>query len=68
MAGPSYQKTSYWPNVMIVSEEQIKSWMTGFEIVSFTEHRSSGQASDGVRSDRLTMNRVSRVAPTATAG
>jgi len=47
MAGDSYRKTSYWPDVMVVTEMQIRTKMKGFNIVSLNEHKSSGYAFDG---------------------
>lgn len=47
MAGPDYKRSDYWPDVMVVGEKQIKLLFEGFKINSFTEHRSSGHATDG---------------------
>ena len=47
MAGPNYNKESYWPDILVMSEEQVKSLFKGFSIASFTEHRTSGRTPDG---------------------
>lgn len=47
MAGPNYKKKVYWPDVLVCSEGKIRHGLQGFEIESFTEHRSSGVAPDG---------------------
>lgn len=47
MAGPQYDKEAYWPDVLILSKEQIEKLFTGFKVESFTEHKSSGKAPDG---------------------
>jgi len=46
-AGPNYKKSVYWPDVMVATEEQIRHWMKDYRIVSLTEHKSSGKATDG---------------------
>ncbi len=47
MAGPLYDKASYWPDILVLSEIEVKKLFNKFSIVSFTEHRSSGVAPDG---------------------
>lgn len=47
MAGPEYNRKGFWPNVLVASEETLRSWLKPFEIVSFTEHRTSGTAPGG---------------------
>jgi len=48
MAGLEYKKEAFWPEVFVVSEEQVRGWLIGFDILSFTEHRSEGKSADGV--------------------
>lgn len=47
MAGPDYDRTAFWPEVMVTSEEQIRSWLAGFNVVTFSEHRTSGRTVNG---------------------
>lgn len=47
MAGPNYNKDGYWPDIFVVSEEQVRGFFEGFKIESFTEHRTSGKTPDG---------------------
>ncbi len=47
MAGPNYKKDAYWPDVLVASNEKVNRWLSGFKIMSFTEHKFSGVASDG---------------------
>ena len=47
MAGSSYNKEAYWPDVLTLSEEQVKDCFREFKVISFTEHKTSGVASDG---------------------
>ena len=47
MAGPMYDKEAYWPEVLILSKEEIEKLFMGFNIESFTEHKSSGKGPDG---------------------
>ncbi len=47
MAGPEYDRRAFWPNVLVATEELLKSWLKSFEIVSFKEHRQKGTAPGG---------------------
>jgi len=47
MAGPDYDRDAFWPEVLVASEDKVKLWLEDFEIVSFTEHRTSGQTVNG---------------------
>lgn len=47
MSGSHYDKESYWSDVLVLSEEKVKGLFHNYKIVSFTEHRMSGIASDG---------------------
>ncbi|MDH5216978.1 MAG: class I SAM-dependent methyltransferase [Gammaproteobacteria bacterium] len=47
MASAHYDKESYWPEVLVLSEEKVKGLFHNYKIISFTEHRMSGTASDG---------------------
>jgi len=47
MAGSNYDKESYWPEVLVLSEDKVKALFHNYKIKSFTEHRVSGTAPDG---------------------
>lgn len=47
MAGPEYDWEAFWPNVLVATEEQLRSWLNSLDIVSFTEHKQSGTAPGG---------------------
>lgn len=47
MAGPHYNKEPYWPEVLVLTEEQVKELFSNYKIESFTEHRTSGKDPNG---------------------
>lgn len=47
MAGPAYDRSAFWPNVFVVNEEDLKSHLEPFELVSFMEHKREGTAPGG---------------------
>ncbi len=47
MAGADYKSEDFWPKVLVVSEEKIRFWLNAFDIISFTEHRTTGKSVDG---------------------
>ena len=47
MAGSDCKREALWPEVLVVSEEQVRYWLNGFDIISFIEHRTSREAMDG---------------------
>lgn len=47
MAGPDYKKEAFWSEVWVVTEDQIRCWLNKFDIVSFTEHRTTGKSIEG---------------------
>lgn len=51
MVGPAYDREAFWPDVLVASEERLRSWLDGFEIVSFTGHKKSGLTPSGVPHD-----------------
>lgn len=51
MAGPSYNKDAWWPDVLTLTDAQVKTRFQGFEILSFTEHKLSGVTPDGASHD-----------------
>jgi len=48
MAGPSYDRAAFWPNILVFDETQVRSLFNkNYEIHHFTEHRSSGKSPEG---------------------
>ncbi len=47
MAGPGYNKESYWPDILVFFEEEVKNLFDNYNIESFTEHKTSGKTPDG---------------------
>lgn len=63
MAGPNYNKKAYWPNISVVSEEQVRHRFSNFKIESFTEHKTSGKTPDGEPHDWHIFSVVARKEP-----
>jgi hypothetical protein len=51
MAGPTYDKTAFWPDVTVFSAMEVKALFEGFVIRRFTEHKTSGNAPQGTPHD-----------------
>ena len=47
MASPDYDKQAYWPDVLTVTEAQLKPKFADFDIISWTEHDFLGQTAQG---------------------
>jgi SAM-dependent methyltransferase len=47
MAGPNYDENSFWPDVMVFTEEKLRENFTGYEILKWTEHKISGETPQG---------------------
>lgn len=43
MASPDFDKNVWWPNVLVLNEQQIRKKFHAFLIKRFTEHRKSGE-------------------------
>lgn len=48
MAGPSYDKSAYWSNILTFEEEDLWSKLKEFEILKFTEHNVAGKTAQGL--------------------
>ena len=48
MAGSSYDKSAYWPNILVFNEEGLRSKLKEFEVLKFTEHNVSGETPQGL--------------------
>ena len=47
MASESYDKSAIWPDVLVLTEGQVKESFSGYNMVSFKEHKVSGVAPGG---------------------
>lgn len=47
MAGPDYNRTPYWPEILVTTKEEVKNLFFNYKIESFTEHKKSGKTPDG---------------------
>ncbi len=39
MAGPDFDREAYWPDILVLDEQAVKSLFNSFEIVTLNEHR-----------------------------
>jgi len=44
MADPDFNQKALWSKVLVSSEEQVKDCLNGFEIINFTEYRTTGES------------------------
>ncbi len=49
MASLGYKRDNFWPEVLVVTEKQIRDWLNGFKIISFTEHKTTGKSINSAR-------------------
>ncbi|WP_127560364.1 class I SAM-dependent methyltransferase [Saccharospirillum alexandrii] len=47
MADPGYDRSAFWPNVLVATEHMVRQWLKPFDVISFNEHRQSGTAPGG---------------------
>lgn len=47
MAGPAYDREAFWPEVLVVTEEQLRPRFDNFEIMRWTEHDLDGKTAQG---------------------
>ena len=48
MASSTYNKENFWSDILVFSEGDVKKIFKNYEILHFTEHRSSGENSEGI--------------------
>jgi len=48
MAGLDYDKSAWWPNVLVLYEKQVREKFDNFQIIRFTEHKTSGLTPQGI--------------------
>jgi SAM-dependent methyltransferase len=48
MAGASYNKEAFWPEITVFTEEKLQTIFTGYEIHKCIEHELSGKTAQGV--------------------
>lgn len=51
MAGPTYDKAAFWPDVSVFTATEVKALFEDFEICRFTEHKTSGTTPQGAPHD-----------------
>lgn len=49
MAGSEYDRKSFWSDLLVATDELLRSWLKSFEVISFTERRKQGAAPGGSR-------------------
>jgi len=47
LANPSYRKESFWPDILVFKEVQLRTKFNNFEIVNWTEHNIDGKTAQG---------------------
>jgi len=47
MNGPHFDREAYWPDIMALDAQTVKSLFKSFKIITFNEHRSSGETPTG---------------------
>ena len=47
MASQDYDKEAFWADVLVLTESKVKEKLQGYEILKWTEHDLSGEASQG---------------------
>jgi hypothetical protein len=47
MAGPTYDKRAFWPDVTVFDATEVEAFFESFEIRRFTEHNTSGEHTTG---------------------
>ena len=51
MAGVTYDKNNFWPDVSVFDEKEVQDIFKGYEIYRFTEHKTSGKTPQGIPHD-----------------
>lgn len=51
MASNEFNREAYWPDILVFTEQELKSTLSNFEILKFTEHNVSGHTPRGVPHD-----------------
>lgn len=47
MSSAQYKAVDYWPDVCVLAEDEVRALFSGYEILRFTEHKSSGVTPSG---------------------
>lgn len=47
MAGPDYQRDTFWPDVLVFTEAQLRPKFKDLKIISWTEHETDGKTAQG---------------------
>ncbi len=51
MAGLEYDKSAFWPDILIFDEKEVREIFKDYEIFRFIEHKSSGKTPQGIAHD-----------------
>ena len=51
MAGPIYDRNTFWPEISVFDEKEVRDIFKSYEICRFTEHKTSGKTSQGIPHD-----------------
>jgi len=51
MSGPKYDKSAFWPDILIFDEKEVREKFQDYEIYRFTEHKTSGKTPEGIPHD-----------------
>ena len=51
MAEPIYDKSTFWPEISVFDEKEVRDIFKSYEICRFTEHKTSGKTPQGIPHD-----------------
>ena len=51
MAGPDFDRDAFWPEVLVMTEDELRPRFGDFNILRWNEHRQSGETADGTPHD-----------------
>lgn len=51
MAGANYDKDAFWPDILVFDEKEVREIFKRYDILRFTEHKTSGTTPQGIPHD-----------------
>lgn len=51
MAGPDFNRDALWPDIMVLTEKEVREHLANYEILNWTEHKLSGETHEGKAHD-----------------
>jgi hypothetical protein len=51
MAGQNYEKSDFWPDILVFDEKEVREIFKSYEICRFIEHKTSGKTAQGISHD-----------------